>query len=304
MERNNHKKVWMADGLCLLTAAIWGTGFIASQMAIDAQMSAALIMFLRFTIASVVMLMVCLPRIKKLNGRVIRAGLLPGVFLFSAFFTQILGQERTTVSHCAFLTATNVVMVPFLVWIGSRKRPPVRTFLITVLTLAGVSVLSIAPGSFDLSFNLGDALSLLCALLFALHLTSVSDAAKKEDVMLVNLVQMATAAIISAVVFLVTDPGAISRMQPDKGVPAVLFLGLFSTCLCYFLQTLAQKYTSPSQAGVLLSTEGLFGSLFSVLLGMEAMTVNMVIGGLMILTSVILLEYFSGRERKNQTQSV
>ena len=294
----------MADGLCLLTAAIWGTGFIASQMAIDAQMSAALIMFLRFTIASVVMLMVCLPRIKKLNGRVIRAGLLPGVFLFSAFFTQILGQERTTVSHCAFLTATNVVMVPFLVWIGSRKRPPVRTFLITVLTLAGVSVLSIAPGSFDLSFNLGDALSLLCALLFALHLTSVSDAAKKEDVMLVNLVQMATAAIISAVVFLVTDPGAISRMQPDKGVPAVLFLGLFSTCLCYFLQTLAQKYTSPSQAGVLLSTEGLFGSLFSVLLGMEAMTVNMVIGGLMILTSVILLEYFSGRERKNQTQSV
>ena len=294
----------MADGLCLLTAAIWGTGFIASQMAIDAQMSAALIMFLRFTIASVVMLMVCLPRIKKLNGRVIRAGLLPGVFLFSAFFTQILGQERTTVSHCAFLTATNVVMVPFLVWIGSRKRPPVRTFLITVLTLAGVSVLSIAPGSFDLSFNLGDALSLLCALLCALHLTSVSDAAKKEDVMLVNLVQMATAAIISAVVFLVTDPGAISRMQPDKGVPAVLFLGLFSTCLCYFLQTLAQKYTSPSQAGVLLSTEGLFGSLFSVLLGMEAMTVNMVIGGLMILTSVILLEYFSGRERKNQTQSV
>ena len=296
MEGISRKQVLMADGLCILTAAIWGGGFIASQMAIDAHMSAALIMVLRFVIATAVMVLACLPKLKHLNRRVLKAGLLTGLCLFGAFFTQILGQERTTVSHCAFLTATNVVMVPFLVWIGTRKRPALHIFLITLLTLAGVSVLSIAPGSFALSFNLGDGLSLFCALLFALHLTSVSDAAKKEDVMLVNLVQLGVAAAVSAVVFFLVDPHALSRMEPKLGIPAVLYLGLVSTCLCYFLQTLAQKYTTPSQAGVLLSTEGLFGSLFSVVLGMEAMSANMVLGGLMILASVLLLEYFSSKK--------
>lgn len=75
------------------------------------------------------------------------------------------------------------------------------------------------------------------------------------------------------------------------------YLGLFSTCLCYFLQTLAQKHTTPAKAGVLLSTEGLFGSVFSVALGMEALTVNLVAGGLIILASVTLMELFSTEEK-------
>ena len=51
-------------------------------------------------------------------------------------------------------------------------------------------------------------------------------------------------------------------------LPAV-YLGAFSTCLCYLLQTVAQKHTSATRAGLLLSTEGLFGSVFSVALGMN-----------------------------------
>ena len=285
------KKTMLADLLCLVVACIWGTGFVASQMAIDANMSAALIMVLRFSIAAVVMLLVCLPRIKGLTKQELKRGMVAGLFLFGGFYTQILGQSRTTISHCAFLTATNVVMVPFLVWIMNKRRPAGKIFVITGMTLLGIGVLSIKPGSFELSFNVGDALSLLCALLFALHISSLEWATKEADVMRINFVQLATAAVISAVVFVATDLDAAAAADLKMGLPAVLFLGLFSTCLCYFLQTLAQKYTTPAQAGVLLSTEGLFGSLFSVILGMEVLTTNMVIGGLIILLSVILLEW-------------
>lgn len=284
------KKTMLADMLCLLVAAIWGTGFIASQTAIDAHMSAALIMVLRFSVAAFVMLLVCLPRIRGLTKQELKRGLAAGVFLFGGFYAQILGQNRTTISHCAFLTATNVVMVPFLVWIMHRRRPAGRIFAVTGMTLLGVAVLSITPGSFALRFNGGDALSLLCALFFALHISALEWAARDADVMRINFVQLSAAAVLSAVVFAATDLHAAAAADLEKGLPAVLFLGLFSTCLCYFLQTLAQKYTTPAQAGVLLSTEGLFGSLFSVLLGMEVLTVNMVIGGLIILLSVILLE--------------
>lgn len=294
------KRVWFADFLCVLVAAIWGTGFIASQMAIDANLSASLIMALRFLIAAAVMLVACLPRLKQLNLSVIKAGMIPGFFLFGGFYTQILGQQRTTVSHCAFLTATNVVMIPFLVWLFERRRPPVRTFVITVFTLIGIAVLSITPGSFEFSFNFGDLLSLLCAFFFAMHITVLGKMTKKADPMLINFVQLATAAIISVFVLVVMDADALSRADMSSGIWAILFLGLFSTCLCFFLQTYAQKYTTSAQAGVLLSMEGLFGSVFSVLLGMEALTGNMIAGGAMILCSVIALEFFSGALEKEK----
>lgn len=286
-QKKRETMAWAADALCLLVAAIWGSGFIASQMAIDANMSAALIMALRFALAAMVMLLVCLPKLKQIRVQDLKMGGLAGLFLFGAFYTQIVGQQNTTVSHCAFLTATNVVMVPFIVWAVSRHRPALKTFVLTATTLLGIGVLSITPGSFAFNFNYGDAMTLLCALLFALHITTLGWATKGADVMLINLIQLATAAVISVAVFLLTDAGAVAAANLQQGLPAAAYLGLFSTCLCYFLQTLAQKHTTPSQAGVLLSTEGLFGSLFSVLLGMEGLTVNLVAGGVIIMTSIL-----------------
>ena len=137
-QKKREPMTWAADLLCLLVAAIWGSGFIASQLAIDSNMSAALIMALRFTIAAIVMLMVCLPKLKQIRPRDLKMGGLAGVFLFGAFYTQIVGQQHTTVSHCAFLTATNVVMVPFIVWGVSRRRPEAKTFALTATTLLGM----------------------------------------------------------------------------------------------------------------------------------------------------------------------
>lgn len=294
MQETNHKKTaWMADFLCLLVAAIWGSGFIASQTAINAGMSAALIMVLRFTLAALVMLVFCIPRLKKISNRELKKGAFAGIFLFGAFYTQIIGQQNTVVSHCAFITATNVVMVPFLVWIISRKAPPVHTFIYAGTTFLGIGILSIKPDDFGLSFYSGDIMSLVCALLFAMHITSLGWAAKDTDVMLLNLVQLSTAALISGAVFLFTDLETVASVNWTLGLPSVIYLGLLSTCLCYFLQTLAQKYITPSQAGVLLSTEGLFGSIFSVILGMEILTINMVVGGFIILFSVIMTEVSS-----------
>ena len=294
-KQSKQKQVMIADLLCLLVACIWGSGFIASQLAIDSKLSASLIMTLRFTIAAAVMFLCCIPKLKGFTRHELLSGFVAGLFLCSAFFTQTLGQQRTTISHCAFLTATNVVMVPFIMWAINRRRPPLRNFLITAATLAGISILSIAPGSFELSFNLGDVLCLLCALLFALHISCMEWALKDSDVMRVNLIQLATAAVISTAVFLTTDQNTAVSADFSKGLPAVLFLGVFSTCLCYFLQTVAQKYTTPAQAGVLLSTEGLFGTMLSVILGMEALSLNMVVGGLIILLSVILQEFLSAK---------
>lgn len=290
------KKQRIADALCLVIAIIWGSAFTANQYAIDANFSSSLIMAMRFSAASLVMLVLCAKKLKSITKADLLHGGISGVILFAAFFLQTTGQSMATVSHSAFITATNVVMVPFIVWAVRRKAPPVKIFLLAGTTLAGIGILTLHGGASQ-GFRLGDAILFVCAFFFALHIFYLGIAVTDRDPMVINLIQIGTAAIISLFALFVFDRGAIPVADYSSGLFPVLYLGLASTCLCYMLQTWAQKYTSETKAGILMSTEGLFGSLFSVLLGLEPLTSSLVIGGAVILLSVILMEVPLGNKR-------
>lgn len=279
----------LADGVCLLVALIWGSGFAASQYALDAGFSPSLIMALRFSVAAVALLPLCARRLKALKRQDLARGAVAGVFLFGAFYLQIFGQGLTTVSNAAFLTATNVVMVPFLVWAATKKPPPLRIFVLAGTTLVGVGLLTLSFAR-GVAFGMGDGIILLCAFGFALHIFYLGKAVAGRDALLITFVQMATAALLSLAALALFGRASIARTDFSTGLLSVLYLGLFSTCVCYLMQTWAQKYTSPTKVGILLSTEGLFGALFSVLLGFEALTPQMVVGGLVIFASVVLTE--------------
>ena len=203
----------------------------------------------------------------------------------------------TTVSNAAFFTATNVVMVPFISWVINRNRPSLQIVLLTLMSLLGVGVLS-----FDgerLSIGKGDAIVILCAFFFAMQITYLEKATKDSNPARVNFVQILVAALISNAVFWIKGEN-LKEMNVAGGLLPILFLGIFSTCLCYFIQTNAQKYSSASKVGVILSLEGFFGSLFSVLLGMELLSAKLILGGSLIIGAAILMNInFSGFIKEN-----
>lgn len=283
------RKKHLADAACLLVALIWGSGFVACQYAIDAGMSSSLIVTLRFVIASISLLPFCVNKLRKATKADVVHGVWAGVILFFAFFTQTYGQMRTTVSHAAFLTATNVVMIPFLVWIFQKKRPEGKIFVLALTTLIGIGILTYSAGEV-FNINGGDWIILLCALGFAVHIFYLGRAVEGREPIVINFIQLATAGIVSAVALGLFESEQIMQANFKIGLPSVLFLGLMNTCVCFMLQTWAQKHIHQSRAGILLSTEGLFGSLFAVMLGMEPLTATMVCGGLIIVMSLVFLE--------------
>jgi hypothetical protein len=113
---------------------------------------------------------------------------------------------------------------------------------------------------------------------------------QEDDPAVLAFWQFLTAGCIGLASMLLTG-GTPPWEQWEAGLLPVLYLGLFSTCLCYLLQTSAQRHVPPARAGVLLSTEGLFGSLFSVALGLEPLRPAMALGGLIIMLCVILMEW-------------
>jgi len=272
----------------LITAAIiWGAGFVASQLALDAALSASAIMLGRFAIAAVLIFLIFAKSIlKNFKRSHLKGGIVIGVLLFTAFFVQTFGLIYSTPSNNAFLTATNVVMVPFLSWGISKQKPKNIFFIAPVLCLIGVGILSIDPtGGFHIMP--GDYLTLLCAFLFACQITATGILAPKMDYRVLVFLQLLVAAICSFIAFMITDRNFSGFARLD-GMLALLFLGVLSTSACYFLQTKAQVRVSSSTAAILLSTECLFGSIFSVAFGYDRLTPMLVIGGAVIFISVTL----------------
>lgn len=280
-------KKWLAIGALILVTVIWGGGFVASDMALES-MKPFQIMMVRFLLASVLMGVISWGQRKgeeKLKDRsgAIKAGVLMGVTLFMGFAFQIIGLQYTTPSKNAFLTALNVVIVPFIAFVILKKKIGANGIIGAVMSVLGVGLLSL-NGNFTVS--LGDGLTLLCAVGFAFQIFFTSEFVKKYPASVLNTVQMFTAFVLSAISLVIF--GENDFQVTTQGWLSVLYLGVVSTTICYLLQTACQKYIDETKAAIILSMESVFGTIFSIMILHEVVTVRMVIGCAVILAAVII----------------
>lgn len=275
-----------ANLVCLIVAAIWGGGFIATDAALQT-FDPLTVLMIRFIGASLVSIVVCLCSHVKVSKQALFRGSISGVLMYLAFAFQTFGLAMTNTGQNAFLTAVNVALVPYIVWLLWKKKPSKRQLGASVICLVGIACLNLSKGYFQFSF--GDCLSLICALFFACHIISLEYATENSNSITINAVQMSVAALLSI-------PFALSLETIPQNISMHVYMScgymiLVATFLAFQLQTLAQKYTDASSASVLLCTESLFANVFGFVLLHEAKSPIMILGGLLIFFSVILTEY-------------
>lgn len=268
-------------GLILVTI-IWGGGFVASDMALES-MRPFQIMVVRFLLATVLMGVISIKSLKKITKAEVIAGGLMGVALFTGFALQTIGLQYTTPSKNAFLTALNVVIVPFIAFLILKKKIGIKGVVGALMSVVGVALLSLDR---NFSLGLGDGLTLICAVGFAFQIFLTSEFVKKYRATALNFIQMATAFLLS-VVFLFSY-GETNFEVTAQGWVSVLYLGVISTTVCYLLQTASQKYVDETKAAIILSMESVFGTVFSIIILHEIITLRMVIGSIVILTAVVI----------------
>lgn len=285
-------KKWVAVCGLVIVTVIWGGGFVASDMALES-MEPFQIMMIRFLLAAVLMGIISMKALKEMKKREIRAGVLMGIALFFAFALQTVGLQYTTPSKNAFLTALNVVIVPFIAYLILKKKIGIKGIIGAAMSVAGVALLSLRG---DFSLGLGDGLTLLCAVGFAFQIFLTSEFVKKYRATALNFVQMATAFGLSLVSLFFF--GETNFQVTAKGWLSVLYLAIISTTLCYLLQTACQKYVDETKAAIILSMESVFGTLFSVMILHEIITLRMVVGCVVILAAVIISNLSDTKEKR------
>lgn len=278
-----NKKFAPIIGLIIVTI-IWGGGFVASDLALKGFLPTQ-IMTIRFLIGAIFMFILAFKNLKKIKKEEIIYGFLMGVSLFSGFMLQIVGLMYTTASKNAFLTGTNVVIVPFITFLILRKKIGIKSILGAILAIVGVGLLSLNE---KMSMGYGDILTLIAAACFSFQIFFTSRAVLKCNGNNINFIQMLVAFILSFIACAIKGDFDFTTNFDGLSFSMVLYLGILSTSVCYLIQTLCQKYVEETKVAVILSMESVFGALFSMMILKEHLTLKMIIGCAVILTGVII----------------
>ncbi|WP_144512176.1 DMT family transporter [Bacillus sp. FJAT-22090] len=289
---------YIGEILLVVTAIIWGSGFVASAVALD-YYSPYQILAGRFLIGAIILSAVFYKKWTKVNKSTLVKGAILGIFLYLAFALQTVGLQYTTPSKNAFLTAVNVVIVPFIGFFLYKRKMDMYELSGAILAIVGVAVLSLKLSS---EINIGDLLTLGCAVGFAFHIFYTAKFVKEEDPVALTIIQMIVAAIISWIVVLTR--GEASFSLETEGMMNLLYLGVFSTTIAYLMQTVAQKYITETKAAIILSTESFWGMAFSVVILSEVMTYKMILGAILILIAIIVSETKFSFLKKNKIKSI
>lgn len=222
-------KKYSGEIFLILTTMIWGSGFVASAVTIE-HYSPFQVLPVRFGIGVILLCLIFHKRLKNIDLGLIKKGSIIGVFLYIAFALQITGLKFTTSSKNAFLTAVNVIIVPFIAFVFSKRKVDVYEITGALLALLGTGLMVLTK---NITVNIGDLLTLCCAFAFAFHIFYTSKYVKNEDPILLTLVQLFTATVLGFLVILIT--GELDYSFNQKSFASLIYLGIFSTTIAYVL---------------------------------------------------------------------
>lgn len=284
--------------MLLLTALIWGTAFVAQSKAMD---------YIRpFTANGIRTLLgglVLLPLIpmfdrmkygakglaperkKELRRNSIRAGFFCSLCLFSAGSLQQYGLMYTTAGKSGFITALYIVLVP-VCGIFFRKRIPFRVWFCVLLALLGFYMLCVTEG---LSINLGDILTLLCALCYTAHILTIDYFNQQDtDGVRIACTQFLFAGGLSVLLMFIFDHPSLAAIWDAKWV--IIYSGVFSCSIAYTLQILGQRDTDPTIATLIMSLESVFAALSGWLILGETLSIKEFLGCVLVFIAVIFAQ--------------
>lgn len=275
---------------------VWGVTFVLVKNALD-QVSTLLFLALRFGLAAVALTLLFRNQLSagpELRRSSLTGGVLAGLCLFAAYFFQTMGLRFTTPSKSAFLTGLSAALVPFFGAIVYQKAPHVSEVIGVTAATAGLALLALPPGA--LQIGLGDALTIGCAVTFAMHILVLGYWTEKSHLALLSVSQIGVTALLALLTFPWAEQAVLKWTTAVAG--AVVVTGVFATAVAFTVQAWAQRHTTPTRAALIFALEPVAAAVTSYVWEGELLKGRGLAGAAMILGGVLLVELkpIGGRE--------
>lgn len=279
----------LTESLLLLVAVFWGTSYGLTKSAL-VYTSVLVFISIRFSITFLCMLPVVIRDFRRGLNKDWKIAIPTGFILSAIFFCEVFGVSQTSASNAAFLISLSVILTAFAELIINKKRVSNTLWMLTLCSVVGVLMLTSNQG-IELSLNTGDYFILAAALLRALMVTLTKRFTEGKEITTSTLTSLQSLVVASvAIVCAVTYLPAAEFVIPTSTEfwITVAYLVLFCTLFAFYVQNYAVRRTSPTRVSLLMGSEPLFGAIFAMVWLQESLSVVQVIGGALILFSVIV----------------
>ena len=297
--------------ILFLTTFIWGTAFLAQKIGAESLGPFAMTCFRNVLGGGFLLLLILFRNRKKENSATLPSSLLPlpslfagvwcGVPLCAAMLAQQVGVEYTAPGISAFLTTNYMFFIPVIGIVLSRKFPRWHIWLGIALALFGTYLICMTGES--MRIGKGESWTILCALLFAIQMLVVDRYSKKCDVLVMSMAQLFTCAVLCAPFLFL--PSELAKLHTFSFFTftsyfPVIYCGVFSSGIAYTLQNFGQARTSAAVAGVVLSTESVFGALSGYIVLGDRMTAAQFIGCALVFFAAVFTQIYDIIFRKRK----
>jgi drug/metabolite transporter (DMT)-like permease len=272
----------------LAMTACWGSTFYLIKDLLD-RVPVLDFLAVRFAIASAALWLLAPRALAKVSATNRRNALVLGGLYGVAQILQTAGLAHTPASVSGFITGMYVVCTPIFAALLLRQRIGPLTWGAVALAMLGLGVLTLS----GFSIGYGEAITLLAALLYALHIVGLGAWSNAREAMGMTIIQLL---VITVVCFVATIPDGVVLPSTAQDWFAVLYMAVFAGALALAGQTWAQAHLPPTRSAIIMSMEPVFAAFFAVLLGGESLTARMLVGGAMVLTAMLVVELVPRRK--------
>jgi len=273
-----------ADLVLFGATAIWGSTFALIKL-ILVEISPLQMQFIRFGTVAFLLLAVAPTKIIPANRTTLFRGIGLGTILFLGMLAQNVGLSITTASKSAFITGMMVIFVPLLQFLIERKAPLIGNLIGVVIVSLGLWFLTSPESS---SFNLGDAITLFCAIIFAVYIVLLDLVSREMTTLQLTFLQSATTALLTFLGIVAFGSFSVHLSMPN--IISLAYLTLFATLATTYAQTRFQKDTTPTRAVIIFTIEPVFAAILAYFLLRETLGTLGLLGGFLIICGVLLSE--------------
>ena len=273
----------------LVTAAVvWGFAFVAQRLGAD-HVGAFTFNGARFLLGTLSLIPVILLFEKneqddKKMKTTLRGGAIAGVLLCTASFLQQVGIDLTdSAGKSGFITGLYMILVPIVgMFIG--KKTNVQSWIGAVLGVTGLGLICLDGGA--LTIRTGDAVLILSALVYAVHIMVIDHFGENIYSLRFSMTQFAVCTALNWILALFTEE--ISFAAISMAAIPIAYCGFMSVGVAYTCQVLGQKYSEPTSASIILSTESVFAAIGGAIILKERMAPLAYLGCVLILAGIVL----------------
>lgn len=286
----------MADLALLVLTLLWGTTFHFVKAVLEVA-SAGVFLAGRFAIAALVLGLAWVVRRDRPGPGLGRDGILLGLFMLAGFVLQTFGLRFTTPARSGFLTGLSVLVVPFVARFALGRPVRSASWAGVLLAVAGLTVLTRPFGDgLGGAVRLGDALTALCAVAFALQIVFTSEWSPRHPLVPFVLVQLLVT-LAGALLVVPLEAPRLERAGLVRFAGTVAYTGIAMTAVAFFVMNWAQRRTTAVRAALVFSLEPVAAALFSHLYGGEPLSRGDWTGGALVVLGVVVGEVGGALER-------